>query len=114
MPDESSNHSGSSISQKWNVWSKEYNDLEKIPEMYTNHSEKVEHAKKVAKMYSFMYMPMIIMYILVSRFNIWVAIEGNRWPKIMILLIIMFLISIIEFSIFTINSIRYYFRIKKQ
>lgn len=106
------NFGGSGISQKWNIWSKEYSDLEKVPEMYTNYSEKVEHAKKVARMYSYIYIPIIIMYILVVSVNIWVAIDGNRWPKTMVFMLIAILICIINFSIFTINGIRYYFRIK--
>ncbi|GFZ32066.1 hypothetical protein CSC2_25920 [Clostridium zeae] len=106
--------SSNSRTEKWNIWAMDYDENGEAPKMYSDIADKISHAKKVATYYCILYVPMIIIYAIVSSFWIYIMVTKKRsLEEIFIIDMVLFGVALIEYSIFTINSILYYLRVKK-
>jgi hypothetical protein len=106
--------SSNSSTNKWNIWAMNYEENTEPPNMYSDITDKINHAKKVAAYYCILYVPFIIMYTMVNVFWIYIMVKEKRsLDEIFIMDMVLFGFVTVEYTIFTINSILYYLRIKK-
>ncbi|MFD3449675.1 DUF2812 domain-containing protein [Microbacteriaceae bacterium 4G12] len=99
--------------QKWTIWSREYSEGEERPQIYSDKSHHLKHARKVAIAYTILFLPLIIMYIL----NIGVLIEvmfNQGTARLSLLNMVLFLFCIIAFGSFTVRTWLYYMRLRKR
>lgn len=99
--------------QKWTIWSREYSEGEERPQIYSDKSNHLKHAKRIAIAYSCLFLPIIVMYI----FNLGLSIEiafRNRMDNLSMMNMVMFSILILIFGSFTIRTWLYYRRLTKQ
>ena len=105
-------YTNKSFLSKWSIWSKEYEDGGERPQLYSDETHKIKHARRVMITYLFMFVPITIMYIALIQSNVTFALrEGMdplRWSTLII-----FGIVILEFGTFAIKTILYYRRVKK-
>ncbi|WP_096155562.1 DUF2812 domain-containing protein [Bacillus sp. FJAT-45066] len=106
-------YSSATALQKWTIWSKEYNEGEISPHLYSDKTHLLKHAKRVASAYSILFTPMVLMYLFITGFNLMYIYTSDTW-SINEFNIIMFLITIIVFGSFITRSWMYYFRLKKE
>ncbi|MBC8061354.1 MAG: DUF2812 domain-containing protein [Clostridiaceae bacterium] len=100
--------------QKWTLWSKEYKESETKPELYSNKTDVLKHAKKVAVTFSLMFLPLLLIYLALIVFFILLNNRANPIPPILWMNVFISLIPIIEFGSFSLRAILYYFRLKKK
>lgn len=106
--------SSNSRTNKWNIWAMDYDENGEPPNMYSDITDKINHAKKVTIYYCILYVPIIIMYTIFNAFWIYMMVEEKRsLDEIFIMDMVLFGFLTIEYTIFTINSILYYLRVKK-
>lgn len=99
--------------QKWTIWSQEYSEGEERPQIYSDKSYHLKHARRIAIAYTIVFLPLIILYIL----NLGLFIDGmfdNGTTKLNLLNMIMFLFSIFVFGSFTVRTWMYYMRLRKR
>ncbi|EKN70711.1 hypothetical protein BABA_04699 [Neobacillus bataviensis LMG 21833] len=99
--------------QKWSIWSREYSENEERPEIYTDKTNQLKHARKIAITYSCMFLPLIIIYM----FNLSLGVEliqDNRLDRLRIFTIIVMVFAILSFGSFSIRIWMYYSRLKKR
>ncbi len=96
----------SSSLQKWTIWSREYAEGEKRPQIYSDKSHQLKQARKVAISYTSIFFPIVIIYgfILVDIFT-------HKASDIKLMII--FLINFLLFGSYTIRTWLYYMRIRK-
>ncbi|MHB1651467.1 MAG: DUF2812 domain-containing protein [Desulfitobacteriaceae bacterium] len=94
---------------KYTLWKKEYTDEK--PELYSDKSHILKHARKQCLLYCVLYIPLIIMYIqlLVSTFRMFSMGMLMVWYTPILLTLLL-----IEFGYFTIQSLGYYLRTRKR
>jgi len=92
------NHIYSSYSsfQKWTIWSREFADGEK--------SYQLKHARRVAIIYTMMFLPLVALYIFMGVFL-------NNLPKMNIAI---YLLCIFVFGSYIVRLWLYYIRLRKQ
>ncbi|WP_066064986.1 DUF2812 domain-containing protein [Neobacillus soli] len=99
--------------QKWSIWSREYAENEARPQIYSDKSHQLKHAKRIAITYSCLFLPLIIAYI----FNIGFRIEImslRGLGKIDIIGMIIMLLAILSFGSYSVRTWLYYWRLKKR
>ena len=57
--------------QKWTIWSQEFSEGEERPQIYSDKSYHLKHARKVAIAYTILFLPITIMYILNIGLFMW-------------------------------------------
>ncbi|NEU29239.1 DUF2812 domain-containing protein [bacterium LRH843] len=98
--------------QKWSIWSREYVNGEEKPHIYTDQSDHLKTARKIAVTYSCLFLPLVAIYIL----NIGFMIEGvnhSGLEKIEVISIILLLFCIIMFGSMSIKTWLYYMRLRR-
>lgn len=98
--------------QKWTIWCREFPEGEDRPQIYSDKSHHLKHARRVAFTYTILFLPLIFMYIL----NIGLFIEGvlnNGTTSLSLLNTFMFLFCIFVFGSFTVRTWLYYMRLRK-
>lgn len=99
--------------QKWTIWSQPYKDGEERPQIYSDKSNHLKHARRIAFSYSILFVPLIILYI--WNFTIMVNAPFNDGTsKIDYLSKILILICIVGFGSFTVRIWLYYMRLRKR
>ncbi len=95
------------------VWGQEYTEIK--PEYYSDPESKVKHAKRFMLSYIVWFLPMSLMYFVMSGFSIYayVTIDFFRDNFWLYLTPLMFIIAGIEFLYFSFRLIRYYNRVKE-
>ena len=99
--------------QKWTIWSQEFSEGEERPQIYSDKSYHLKHARRIAIAYTILFLPLTIMYIL----NIGLFIGGmsnNGTTGLSLLNMVMFLICIFVFGSFTVRTWLYYMRLRKR
>jgi hypothetical protein len=99
--------------QKWSLWSREYNAGEERPQIYSDKTDQLKHARKIAIAYSCLFLPLIIAYLL----NLGIGFDlfiHNKVDKLRIMTLIIMVIAILSFGSFTIRTWLYYYRLKKR
>ncbi|WHY88277.1 DUF2812 domain-containing protein [Neobacillus novalis] len=98
--------------QKWSLWSREYKEGEERPQIYSEKTDQLKHARKIAIAYSCLFLPLIIAYLL----NLGIGFDlfiHNQVDKLRIMTLIIMVIAILSFGSYTIRTWLYYFRLKK-
>ena len=99
--------------QKWTIWSQEYSEGEERPQIYSDKSNHLKHARRIALTYTILFLPLIIMYIL----NLWLWFDGlfnSGTTRLNLLNTVMFLFCILIFGSFTVRTWLYYMRLRKR
>lgn len=99
--------------QKWTIWSQEFSEGEDRPQIYSDKSYHLKHARRIAIAYTILFLPLTIMYIL----NIGLFIGGmfnNGTTGLSLLNMVMFLFFIFVFGSFTVRTWMYYMRLRKR
>lgn len=105
-------YSSKSTLQKWTIWSKEYEEGEAEPSMYSDKTNKLKQAKKVAFTYTVLFLPVVLMYIFLASFNFSIFLREEAWT-INHTNMIMFFFCIFMFGAFITKSWMYYFRLSR-
>ena len=94
---------------KYTIWRKEYTDEK--PELYSDKSHIVKHAKKQCLLYCLLFIPLIVMLIILIVIMVKTASRGRPifWPTPII-----FAVLVVEYGYFTIKSLGYYLRTRKR
>jgi len=94
---------------KYTIWRKEYT-TEK-PELYSDKSQILKHARKQCLLYCVLFIPLIVMYVALISLNVRIASLGNpfNWPTPVI-----FSFLTLEFGYFALQSLGYYLRTRKR
>lgn len=98
--------------QKWTIWSCEYTEDEKRPEIYSEKSQQLQHARRVAIVYTIMFLPVVIMYIL--NISLYFRQFSNNPMKLSTVTMILFAISILIFGSIIVRIWLYYKRLRKR
>ena len=106
-------YSSPSALQKWTIWSKEYEEGEAPPQMYSDNKHKLKHAKRVATSYTLLFTPMILMYLFITGLNMFNMYSYDTL-EISSFNIYSFLILIAIFGSYITKTWLYYFRLKKE
>ena len=95
------------------VWSQEY-EID-IPEFYSNIEDEMSHAKKFMLTYASIYIPLGILYALMTflfGYTLWSITPEFGIDGALIIVPIIFLLSAILYFYYSFKVIRYYYRIK--
>ena len=95
------------------VWSQEY-EID-IPEFYSNIEDEMSHAKKFMLTYASIYIPLGILYALMTflfGYTLWSITPEFGIDGALIIVPIIFLLSAILYFYYSFTVIRYYYRIK--
>lgn len=104
--------SGSAL-QKWTIWSKPYEEGETAPNMYSDKTHKLKHARKVAFSYTMLFLPMVLLYLFIVSMNIGYMLRSEEGWTILNTNTIMFFFCIMMFGTFIARSWMYYFRLRR-
>ena len=96
---------------RWTLWSREYAEGE-APQLYSNTSDLLKNARRLALTYSAIFIPMIILYGV--QINAHINLALNRFVTMNWTLLILYSIIIIEFGFFTLRTWLYYRRLITQ
>lgn len=102
-----------SFLQKWTLWNREYSMGEEPPQIYSDKSHQLKHARRVAITYSCMFLPLVIVYILIIGSNIQRMFNYNL-DKMQIINMILFVLLILTFGSYSIRTWLYYRRLSKR
>lgn len=100
--------------QKWSIWSREYSEGEKRPQIYSDKAHQLKHAKRIAITYSCIFLPLVIVYL----YNIGLSIgmmSNNRIEidNLQISTMAIMFVAILSFGSNSIRTWLYYRRLKK-
>lgn len=98
--------------EKWTIWSKAYEEGEERPQLYSDRSSRLKHAKRIAITYTAFFFPMVAFYIyfiigIVSRAETiqdWFIWNSGG----------LFMIAILIFGTFIFRTWAYYGRLRKE
>ncbi len=99
--------------QKWTIWSKEYEEGETPPALYSDKTHKLKQAKKVAFSYTVIFLPMVLMYMFIASINIGFLFRKEEAWTLHDTNTIMFFICILLFGTFITKTWMYYFRLRR-
>ncbi|MEY9094068.1 DUF2812 domain-containing protein [Paenibacillus sp. RC84] len=99
--------------QKWTLWSREYSMDEEQPQIYSDKSHQLKHARRIAITYSCMFLPLMILYIFIIGANIHLMSNHNL-DKLQIINMILFVVLILILGSFSIRTWLYYRRLSKR
>jgi hypothetical protein len=98
--------------QKWTIWCREYVEGEERPQIYSDKSHYLKHARRVAITYTTLFLPMVIIYFL----NLGLVIAGrfnSNTPKLNIFNTVLYVFCLFAFGSFTVRTWLYYFRLRR-
>ena len=102
----------SSNLEKWTIWSKAYDENEERPQLYSDQSSRLKHAKRIALTYTAVFSPLVAFYIYFI-INIMISADTIQerflWNSSGL-----FLVAILIFSTFIFRIWAYYGRLRKQ
>ncbi|RAZ81228.1 DUF2812 domain-containing protein [Planococcus halotolerans] len=98
--------------EKWTIWSKAYDEGEERPQLYSDQSSRLKHAKRIAITYTVMFSPLVAFYIYFIIGNInradtiqdWLSWSSSG----------LFIIAILIFGTFIVRIWAYYGRLRKR
>lgn len=97
---------------KWSIWAHIYEEGEAQPELYSDSTHMLKHARRVAITYSAFFGSFILMLIGVIALNLNLAVRSGM-DELDLLLFILQGILIAEFGMFIVKSLLYYRRVKR-
>ncbi|KMJ57135.1 hypothetical protein AB685_17110 [Bacillus sp. LL01] len=106
-------YSSKSALQKWTIWSKEYEEGEAAPTMYSDKTNKLKQARKVALSYTVLFLPIVLMYIFIASMNISFLFRQEEAWTLHDTNTIIFFVCILVFGTFIAKGWMYYFRLRR-
>ncbi|OCA88102.1 hypothetical protein A8F94_09795 [Bacillus sp. FJAT-27225] len=101
-----------SVLTKWTIWSREYPDAEQPPQLYSDKSHRLKHAKRIAITHTVIFLPIVIMYLFnIVAFTTYTA--SNGMTRLNLFNTVMFIICIIIFGSFTVRTWLFYWRLRR-
>ncbi|WP_084243741.1 DUF2812 domain-containing protein [Planomicrobium okeanokoites] len=98
--------------EKWTIWSKTYGETEERPQLYSDQSSRLKHAKRIALTYTAMFSPLVAFYIYFI-INIMISADTIQdrflWNSSG-----MMLLAVLIFGTFIVRTWSYYGRLRKQ
>ncbi|PKH12236.1 DUF2812 domain-containing protein [Planomicrobium sp. MB-3u-38] len=98
--------------EKWTIWSKTYGETEERPQLYSDQSSRLKHAKRIALTYTAMFSPLVAFYIYFI-INIMISADTIQdrflWNSSG-----MMLLAVLIFGTFIVRIWSYYGRLRKQ
>lgn len=94
--------------QKWTIWSREYGEGEQKPQLYSDRTHILNHARKIAITYTCMFLPAIILYLYNVGVKVFLVGTITIWTSFL------FLLCLSAFCSFTVRTWLYYWRLKQQ
>lgn len=98
--------------ENWTIWSQAYEEGEERPQLYSDRSSRLKHAKRIAMTYTALFFPLVAFYIYFI-INIMVSAEtiqdGFLWNSSGV-----FMIAVLIFGTFIFRIWAYYGRLRKQ
>lgn len=99
--------------QRWTIWSREFSEGEERPQIYSDKTHHLKHARRIAIAYTILFLPMVIMYIL--NIGLFIGMMfNNGTTRLSLLNTVMFLFCIFFFGSFTVRTWLYYMRLRKR
>lgn len=98
--------------EKWTIWSKVYDEGEERPQLYSDQSSRLKHAKKIGITYTAVYLPFVAFYIYFGVGNINRSESMSEWLSWYSTG--MFMVTILIFGTFILRIWAYYSRLRKQ
>lgn len=108
-----SSYTSQSILQNWSIWSCEYTEGEERPYIYSDKSHHVKHARRLAILYSSLFLPFFILQAYNLRFQIEWGLHDQRDSSSFIKNIILIFIPLLILSMFCARTWLYYRRVVK-
>ncbi|WP_438347033.1 DUF2812 domain-containing protein [Paenibacillus sp. FA6] len=99
--------------QKWSIWSREYSEGEDRPQLYSDKSHHLKHARRIAITYSCLFLPLIIIYIVNIRLNMELEFN-NGFDKIQIMSMISLMLVSLTIGSSLVRTWLYYRRLRKR
>jgi len=99
--------------QKWSIWSREYSENDERPQIYSDKSNQLKHARKIATAYTCLFLPLIVVYMFNLGLGFELIHDNNPDPLRIFTIIVMFL-AILSFGSYSIRTWMYYRRLKKR
>ncbi|AIQ46459.1 hypothetical protein R70723_11680 [Paenibacillus sp. FSL R7-0273] len=97
--------------RKWTIWSKEYDQGEEPPQMYSDPFHRLKHARRIAMYYTLLFLPMLLLYSL--NLTVFIGSAGGDGANPARLTnILLMLVSVIIFGSFVSRTWLYYRRLK--
>ena len=106
----SNNFSSRSRLENWNIWSRDYAKPEEPPELYTDLSSRLKHAKRIAVTCSVLFLPLLGMYL---YFLTTMIQRQNNVIELVSASTLMFVLAIGIFGSFVYRIWAYYMRLRK-
>ncbi|WNF38670.1 DUF2812 domain-containing protein [Bacillaceae bacterium IKA-2] len=103
----------SSSLQKWTIWSQEYSEGDEQPEIYSDRSNHLKHARKIALAYTLMFLPMLFLYSLLIGIFIDDVFDNNA-TKLTVIFTVSFAFYFLIFGSYIVRTWLYYLRLRKQ
>ncbi|WP_341201296.1 DUF2812 domain-containing protein [Planomicrobium okeanokoites] len=98
--------------EKWTIWSKTYGETEERPQLYSDQSSRLKHAKRIALTYTAVFSPLVAFYIYFI-INIMISADTIQdrflWNSSG-----MMLLAVLIFGTFIVRIWSYYGRLRKQ
>jgi hypothetical protein len=98
--------------QKWTIWSREFSEGDGRPQIYSDKTNQLKHAKRIAITYSCIFLPLVIVYLLNIGMVINMMTNGIIDRLQIFTMIIMLLVSL-SLGSCSIRTWLYYRRLKK-
>ncbi|MGF7047441.1 hypothetical protein J2T13_001946 [Paenibacillus sp. DS2015] len=99
--------------QKWTLWSREYSDDEARPQIYSDKSHHVKHARRIAISYTCIFLPLIIVYIFNMGINMELRLD-NKIGTLQMLSMISLTLAILTMGSYLIRTWLYCMRLRKR
>ncbi|WP_042201738.1 DUF2812 domain-containing protein [Paenibacillus camerounensis] len=97
--------------RKWTIWSKEYDQGEERPQMYSDPFHRLKHVRRIAMYYTLLFLPMLLLYSL--NLTVFIGSAGGDGANPARLTnILLMLVSVIIFGSFVSRTWLYYRRLK--
>lgn len=96
-----------SFQSKWTIWSREYNEIEGRPELYTEQSDQLKHSRKIVINNILLVLPMFLLIYLMLTMDNYFSLEMSlyRWS-----IFVIYILGIVFATTRVVRSISYYFR----
>ncbi len=98
---------------KWTLWSREYSEGEERPQIYSDKSHHLKHARRIALTYSCLFLPSFLIYILNIKINMASTFDNNL-DTLQIISMIPLTFAVLAFGSFIARTWLYYMRLIKQ
>ncbi|RXZ81761.1 DUF2812 domain-containing protein [Paenibacillaceae bacterium] len=99
--------------QRWTLWSREYAEGEDKPRIYSDQTDQLSHAKRIAVTYSCLFLPLTLYFITIvgTNINLYNHLGMNR---LQLANLVLFVTLILVFGTYTARTWIYYWRLNRK